>query len=571
MGSPQGTQWQQGLGRHPRLVEALLVVAIAIPALQAKLARLGSFATGPDGSLYMDVAHHLLAGDGLVTNLSLYHQGYTYLPHPTSVQPLWPVLLAAAGKVMPLTTAAVAVPTALWVLSLALGFVWGRRLAPNLLPVVQGWRAPDGLLHGGHVVLALLALAPDFASFTSRPYTEGISFSLLFGCLLRAPGLFERRTIRAGVELGLWLALLFYARSQLFVVVLAAPCLFVWHWLREHGRRSATARFAAATTASFVVAFLPELLWVGSFVEGSPLLAYLRFDQSGAGTALTPVRGLRAGETLLHTVADRLAGVRVAFGSEGYRTVFGWGIYIVPVALVALAASPRARWRDLCELVDRQGLALVTAVGSALLLHVMHKDVGNEWWFGDRHALMGVLFFVFAYVLCARAGALFAGIAVLLLVGATAVAAVDIWVKRPPRPFRPLQYRIDAQARLLALDLAEPGPLIVAMPRQEARALAWLVPDVGFHGIVEQTTLADLEYMVEKLGVRYVVTVGKHKDAPTTDPRFEECFELVDELYAPKQKPKRKKGKPPKGPRIEDLVRIYAPKFSPDRERGPAE
>lgn len=553
--------------RWPRLVEAAVVLAIAVPALAQKLVRYGTFGTGPDGSFYMDVAQHLIAGDGLVTSLSLYHQGYPVLPHPTSVQPLWPLVLSAAGSVMPLTTAATAVPTALWFVTLALAFLWGRRVAPSVVPKWRGRTAPDHVVHGGHVALAMMALAPDFAGYTSRPYTEGLSFALLFACLLRAPTLFGRRSVLAGIELGVWLALLFYARSQLFVAVLAMPCVLVWHLVRDRQRRGETLRFAVVACAAFWLAFLPELWWVGRFVDGSALLAYLRFDQSGEASALSDVRGLRAGVTMLETLRDRLGGVLVAFGEEGYRTVFGWIIYVVPVALGALVAAPRRRWRDLCDLVDRHGLAFVTAVGAALLLHVMHKDVGHEWWFGDRHALLGVLFFLFSLFLCVRAGGMFGWIAIVLFATTTFASAVDAWPTRSRRPFRPLAYRLEAQARLIALDEREPGQLIVAVPSGEARLLAWLVPGVGFHAIVDQTTLADLEYMVEELGVDHVVTIGEHTHPAIVDPEFEERFEEIDRFHAPEQKTK----KPSKARKPVDLVRIYRPRFLTAVGRGPSE
>lgn len=562
----------EGLLRRPRLVEAAVLLAIAVPALVHKLGRLGTYATGPDGSLYMDVAQHLIAGDGLVTSLSLYHQGYPVLPHATSVQPLWPLSLAAAGSIMPLTTAALALPTVLWFIALALAFWWGRRVAPNVLPAWRGKRAADFTVHGGHVVFSLLALSPDFSSYTSRPYTEGLSFALLFASLVRAPSLFDRRTVMAGVELGLWVALLFYARSQHFVIVLALPCALAWHLLRDRDRRRQTLAFGVASLAAFWLAFLPELLWVGSFVEGSALNAYVRFDMSGEASPLSPVRGLRAGETLLHTVLDRADGVLVAFGPDGYTNVFGWLVYIVPVALLALLAAPRRRWRDLCELADRHALALATAVGAFLLLHLMHKDLGHAWWFGDRHALLGVLFFAFAFFLCARAGGGFAWMAAALFVIAIPHSAYDNLVERTKRPYRPLAFRLEEQARLLALDVTTPGHLIVAMPSNDARQLAWLVPDIGIHAVMEATTFDDLLYMVDELGVDYVVDVGVTSLPAFTDARFEDSFEEVDTFYSPKQPHKKSKKKKKKKKNLpEDLIRIYRPRFLPGAGRGPAE
>lgn len=561
------------LTRRPWLVEAAVALCIMVPALVNKVGRLGTHPTGPDGSLYMDVAQHLLSGDGLVTSLSLYHQGYVVLPHPTSVQPLWPALLAAAGAVVPLTTAALLLPALLWLFTLALAFWWGRRVLPTILPSWRRARAPDGMVHGGHVALSLLALSLHFTSFTSRPYTEGLSFLLLFACMVRAPSLLARRTVAAAVELGVWVAVLLYARSQHVVIVVALPCAVAWHLLRDRDRRRQTLVFGAVALASCWLAFLPELLWVGSFVEGSAFNAYLRFDMSGEASPLSPVQGLRVGATMAETVLDRLEGVLIAFGKQGYPRVFGWLIYAGPLALAALLVAPRRRWRDLADLTDRHALAVATGVGAFLLLHVMHKDLGHAWWFGDRHALLGVLFFAFAYFVCARAGGVFTWAALVLFAVATVESGYDALATRTARPSEPLLHRLELQAYLLALDLGTPGQLVVAMPSSEARQIAWLVPEVGFQAVLAATTFEDLRYMVDELGVDYLVTVDTWEPPSVIDARFDELFELVDTFSSPKQ-PKQKvrlnaDGTPREHPR--DQVRVYRPRFLPREGLGPSE
>lgn len=548
---------------HPRLVEFLLLLVIAVPCLQPKLLRMGTYPIGPDGSLYMDVAQHTLAGDGLVTGLSLYHQGYPVLPHPTSVQPLWPMLLAAAGALMPLPVAAVWVPSLLWGVSLGLAFLWGRRVLPSLLPSWRGVTAPTQLLHGGHVVVAVLGLSWFFESYTSRPYTEGLSFALLFGSFLRAPGLVERRSLRDAAELGLWLALHFYARSQHLILVLAAPCLLLWLLWREPTRRRQTLLFGAFGFAVFALAFLPELLWVGSFVEGNALHAYLRFDQARVASALSDAAGLRSGESLLATVADRLGGVRVAFGPEGYVKVFGFHAAVLPLALLACVTAPRRAWRILVAMVDGHGVAFISGVGAVLLLHLMHKDLGHAWWFGDRHALLAIVLFAFAYAMCARRGGPWLWLALALFVGATGHEAVDRWQTRARKPYKVLAHRLDLQARLLALAAAQEAPLVVAMHSTQARYLAWLVPGVGFHALIEQTSYEDLEIMVCELGVRYVVTFGPLQGPYAKDARFEERFELVDSFASPEQRTRKLEAG--------DIIRLWRAPPVAACGRGPAE
>jgi hypothetical protein len=48
---------------------------------------------GPDAGFYLNVARHIRDGQGVLTSVSLYHQGMPTLPHPSSIYPLWPWLL----------------------------------------------------------------------------------------------------------------------------------------------------------------------------------------------------------------------------------------------------------------------------------------------------------------------------------------------------------------------------------------------------------------------------------------------------------------------------------------------
>ncbi|OGQ17353.1 MAG: hypothetical protein A2138_25590 [Deltaproteobacteria bacterium RBG_16_71_12] len=99
------------------------------------------------------------------------------------------------------------------------------------------------------------------------------------------------------------------------------------------------------------------------------------------------------------------------------------------------------------------------------------------------------------------------------------------------------------------------------------------MPGVGIHAVMEATTIDDLLYMVDELGVDYVVGVGEDVLPAFTDARFEESFELVDSFYSPHQPPKKTKKKKRKKAidQPEDLIRLYRPRFLPGVGRGPAE
>lgn len=540
------------------LVTALLVIMILAPWLE----NLGTWTTGPDGSIYMNVATHLRMGEGLTTSLAVYHQGYAHFPHPTPVQPLWPMLLAVSSFILPITHAATRVPSLLWALSLLLAFFWGRSLAPP-----RTTNTFFAGLHGGHAVVALLGLSPYYLTFGSRPYTEALSFVLLFGLFLRSQGLWRRRRRRDGVELGAWLALLFLTRSQLVVVPLAAFTLILWCLAREPRRRRETAVFGGVVTATLTLLMLPEMLWIASFAEGFPLTTYLRFDQSGS-SALSDVSGLRVTGSLWETLTDRAAGFAVAFSPDefGYKNVFGYFVYVVPTAVVATLGHalrrPRSTWQSLAGFIDDHGMAVVTGLGAFLLMHMMHKDLGHEWWFGDRHALLVVAFIASAFFFCVRLGGVAAFVAVVLFVFATVHTAALPWghiwgdvkaSKYQGVPYPVQGHRFEAQVRLLSRDLDEPGPLTIAMPANEARKLSWLLPDIGMHGLLAETTFDDLSYMVRHLDVQYVLTVDEEARAWRDDPRFDDHFVEVERFYASPRKTRRVRET------VGNLFIVYAP------------
>src|SRR5688572_3563244 len=69
---------------------------------------------GKDGGYYFQIARHVSEGDGLLTSVSLYHQGLEPLPQRSTVYPAWPWLLGQVGSVIGIERAARAVPTALF-------------------------------------------------------------------------------------------------------------------------------------------------------------------------------------------------------------------------------------------------------------------------------------------------------------------------------------------------------------------------------------------------------------------------------------------------------------------------
>ena len=94
---------------------------------------LRDFTVGYDGGLYTDIAENIKDGRGFVTDLSLYHLGYTYFPHPTAVQPIWPLLYGEAAKILPLQIAGVWLPTISYLVALAFAYLWANSFSFELI------------------------------------------------------------------------------------------------------------------------------------------------------------------------------------------------------------------------------------------------------------------------------------------------------------------------------------------------------------------------------------------------------------------------------------------------------
>ncbi|MEQ1566093.1 MAG: hypothetical protein ABMA64_10685 [Myxococcota bacterium] len=483
-----------------RLAPWLLLAAIAVPRVV-----LSGCVTdfGADGGFYADIAKNVSQGNGLSTDVSVFHQGFGSFPHPTSVYPLWPLLYGAVAAVGPLEGVGVWLPTALYFVAVGLAYQWGRRLAPN--PFVEG--VP---LHGGHLVGALFAVTAGLPIATSRPYTEGLAFVLLFAALLRARALWSRLGWVAGLELGGWLIALFLARSQFVVVAIAAAGALGVTALR---RPREAARFGVAAVVSFGAVWAPYVAWLGTFLPDAGLGTYLRFDQARASDVLSRVPVMVEVASPADKVLDLLQGVAQAFSlgdGDSYYHLHHAAIHAVPLALLVVASRAR-RWRVAWRFVrTRAGadavFANLTAVGLTASLHTVHKVYASPWVFGDRQAIPSVLLVALCALVLVRSRVALVRAAGLALVAAGVyggwrelVFDAEGACSGTGAPYRPqLRAWIAEQHDRL-------GELTLAVERPEAQRLSWRTEDVGFHWMSETTTPADLGVMVRELHVAYVV------------------------------------------------------------------
>src|SRR5581483_7815238 len=89
-------------------------IVLLVPAVLTAMFR-PPLDLGLDGSFYQQLAQHVAAGDGLVTNLSLYHQALHPLAAPSTVYPVWPLVHGAAVSVLGAARAGLVFPKLLYV------------------------------------------------------------------------------------------------------------------------------------------------------------------------------------------------------------------------------------------------------------------------------------------------------------------------------------------------------------------------------------------------------------------------------------------------------------------------
>jgi hypothetical protein len=525
---------------------ALCTLAFVLPFVWPKIryaAGTRDFST--DGGHYADVAMHLADGDGFTTSLSVLHQGYTYFPHPSSIYPAWPMLMAAAIKLTSLRFAAVWLPTLLYFTTLLVASMVGRRIAPLRFP------RPFAFLDGGHALLLCFLAAKHFFNFTSRPYTEGLSFLVALLFLWRAGRLFSALTWRAGVEIGLWLALLLYCRSHFIVFVLAlvvAAALEALLRVRDRaGGLVQLAMVVATALAAASLAFLPFYLFLASFLPDFGLNLYFRFDLARETPFLSLIIRMDRMD-LLSTLLDRARGTLLAFDptwSHSYFRSFGLVAYLLPLALLAALVAPRdARERLLRMLGERETrlfrlYLVVLAAGALASIHAVHKDFSYEWYFSSRHSVICTFaFFLAALFALGSKQRWIAWLAMLMMVVGAAGSLQQAFraAKRPPDDF--------PEAKPVVAWLTErtgSEPLIVAGDSVYLRRAMWRLPAeqrrrIGVHTLYKRSSLDDLRVLTTRLGARYIVVTEGGARAQLLEGSGE--FHVADIIDVPDGRPR---------------------------------
>jgi hypothetical protein len=376
--------------RRLTILALLLGPLVTIHVLHAP--RRGPFSNDP--SYYLQVARHVATGDGLMSSVSLYHEGLTPLPQPYDLYPLWPLLLGAVAKVAGLIVAANVLPQLFFVVDLYLFYLLTNRLAGD----AALFRYRGESLDIGHLVVVLIGLNFIFFEATTIPYTEGLAFALAIGSFL----LLESNPGLSGLLAGLSVL----TRYQMLVVPLAT--LFVLG-------------LATLLTRKYLLPLATYALTTGVVVGG--WLLYASFHRPHRAD-IPPFELWVHPASLGARVVQVLRGLGVAFNpasDDSYFHSFG------PVVL-AVVAIAWLRSRNVTI-----SAVFMTGVVSTLLLSTLEWNFAPRWLFGSRHSLTFAFLLIPALVIAVVNAPRLVRIAVLLL-AAGSIGYGGMAVLRDPIP-----------------------------------------------------------------------------------------------------------------------------------------
>jgi hypothetical protein len=369
-----------------------------------------------DASYYFQLARHVMRGDGLVTTVSLYHEGWV-APAKTFIYPLWPLILGYTGRILGLERAADLLPRLFYVVDLVLLYLLAMRIAVRFggLRMSGRWWIPDS----AHWVVLIFGLAPRYFGATTHPYTEGLGFAMAFASLLALERYERTRGIGAVALSGAFAGLAFLTRTQL--VGIAIGCFLALAWLAIRDKRARAGVLVWSIAAGLVVA--PWFVFLGSIPGVTPnTLPRVELPRF-AGWSELPTR-----TAWLRQRASSLGVMFDPSNAQSYVQSFGVVAFLVPLAAVVALVHRGKTQRTLLT-----NAVLIAGVFFLFNLMLYHSEVWMPWLFGWRHGLPYILLIALTVPwLVARAGRWAPAVALVLLVSAaTSANSVFAFVRSP--------------------------------------------------------------------------------------------------------------------------------------------
>lgn len=475
----------------------LLLTSILVLLLPLKIAmRPGEGPYGLDASYYYQIARHVAEGDGLLTSVSLYHEGLDPLPAPARIYPLWPLLLGMAGRMIGMQAAANVLPAGLYFADLILLYLLGNAIAVRMRGTAV-LAAGAISLEAGHVAVLLFATNRLFLTSTSHPYTEGLAFGMAFASLLLTDSAAERSSDARFAGAGLLAGLAFLARSQMVIVAATVLPLLLCAAYRSRALVRGSAVYGAGLIAGIAPWFLYRSMKpvprtdIGSFtiwVDSASAAAYF---------------------------ADRLPGLAVAFdpGSTlSYFGSFGAATALVPVALLAAIIDFVQRRFAGVRICTPSTLLVASAIGITLASHAIlthrHAQFFLPWLFGWRHGLPFIFGLTVAVIYLAthRSAPIRFGVTAVIALTVITGALHGIRMARQPRIEPTKAQRLFTE---WMRKLPEPPTILTTNPQQLG-----MLTRGRFHWITCTEAPAQTHQMLVRLPIDYVVITEAEAPCP---------------------------------------------------------
>jgi hypothetical protein len=463
---------------------------------------------GADGNYYFQIARHVAEGRGLLTSVSLYHQGLRQMPQETSIYPLWPLLLGCVGRVVGLITAVNWLPRIIFVFDLIVLYYLGNRMAR------QSWGAAAEVpvarlpwLDCGHVLIALFGSNSLLFKSTTYPYTEGLSFLCAFAALLSLTWL-ETRPSTAAIVSGIFTGLAYLTRTQ-NMSLLAGTILALL--LVRRGRRS-KALLLIAYVSAFAVVVSPWVLFLRSFLRPFVPAVLLDFSAYRETPEIPPFDQLVHMDSWGALFVDRLKALGIAWdiGSDySFFALFGAAAVLAPLAaIVALVSRFRGELtrNQTCRGAASVASALTGAIVFAMLL-TFHSAFFLPWFFGYRH---GLPFFFAIAVAIPFLFSLRRPLYTVVTAGAVCLSVVSGLSDLGIRETRVLKILGPGEGYLAAaryLDTLEERPDVIA---QEAQLLS-VYSRANFHWIACHDSPEVTRAMLRHLDIEFVLVEERRR------------------------------------------------------------
>ena len=480
-------------------VARLLLLALILVVLGALRLHYnsGEGPLGLDASNYFQIGRNVAEGRGLVTNVSLYHLAFRKLPARSfQTYPLWPLLLGYTGRLNGMFRAADVLSKLFYFLSLVMAYFGANAIARGAIgrvELIRGWPALDF----GHVAVLLLGTNYLYFVTTTFPYTEGISFTLMFAAIAvlgapPVPGIWRGCT--AGALAGL--ALL--ARTQMIIIGPAvAGCLVL---VALNDRRLVRAAAGCVTAVAVSLAYW----YYGIFGVHDERATVPEFH------AWVELSSRRA------WLADRFQGVLTSFDPRSPFSYFHlWG----PVAVLPLIAAVvalvwwLAKSRRITFRFSPEQVPLLIALSAGLMffatLYNYHSTFLQPWLFGYRHGLPYLLLLLVALpYLMVSTSRLLRALTILSVLASVALGLMGVLAfvtsPLPPGP-KPSERALSAW-----LDHQPVPPTLVTTNAQQLST--W--NHAHYHWLLCDDKPQQIRILLERLPVDYVVVYDAERDCP---------------------------------------------------------